>query len=182
MSTAHLGAASVGANPISNNSDIAGAEAMATSHLFASRIPLMATPAMLSNLPNLGDDNDVGVEKEHVVPSDDERDLRFTGVLLASAASPDIRGQGRWREYRVYRTAAGNFVFSKIGRSVHSDERDKFETHVWKPTEISQVWDEATREYRPKVLTDALTSYFEFDYLAKQLYAKLEVDTSQRII
>ena len=45
----------------------------------------MATSAMHSQLPKL-DDDEVGTEKEHIVPRDDERDLKFRGTLLASVA------------------------------------------------------------------------------------------------
>ena len=41
---------------------------------------------MQGSLPALDDDADVGVQKEHIVTRDGKADLRFNGVLLASAA------------------------------------------------------------------------------------------------
>ena len=46
----------------------------------------MIKAKMQDHLPALDDDGDVGVRKEHVVTRDGKADLRFNGVLLASAA------------------------------------------------------------------------------------------------
>src|SRR5579862_1421057 len=89
----------------------------------AKRIPVMATVEMLTRLPALEDDEDIDIEKDHVVPRDDQPDLKFRGTLLASVASIP-RGPPRWHEYRVYRTRGGSFVFSAIGRSLREGERD----------------------------------------------------------
>jgi hypothetical protein len=146
----------------------------------------MATSEMFNRLPKLDDDDDIGIEKEHIVPSDDEADLKFKGVLLASVAS-DPRGQGRWREYRVYCTAARRYVFAKVGRSLLDNERDKFEAKVWEPLSACEGGGFQTRVLRElplpfdRQLAGALVEYFKFDPLAKQLYAKLDVDTTQRI-
>ena len=138
----------------------------------------MATTDMLSRLPALDDDEKIGVEMEHVVQRDGEPDLKFNGTLLASAA-PNCHGQDRWREYRAYRTAGGSYVFSKVGRSIMPDERDKFEAIVWNEGKAldKDMWLGIGAE----TLRDGLTSFFKFDQLAKQLYAKLNVDTAQKI-
>ena len=130
----------------------------------------MATFEMLNRLPKLDDDDQVGVETEHLVRRDGEPDLRFVGTLLASAA-PDFRGQDRWREYRVYRTAGGAYVFSRVGRSVREDELDKFEAQTWTQGAMfaTRTWEEG------------MTKFFGYDQLAKQLYEKLEVDTAERL-
>jgi hypothetical protein len=130
----------------------------------------MATFEMLNRLPKLDDDDQVGVQMEHLVRRDGEPDLRFEGALLASAA-PDFRGQDRWREYRVYRTAGGAYVFSKVGRSVLEAERDKFEADMWKE---NPIFPQSTWE-------DRMTRFFGYDQLAKQLYEKLKVDTAERL-
>ncbi len=184
MFTAHSGAASVSADSQFPNSNNAGRKLpRGADTAVASRLPEMATIEMAQRLPKLDDDDDIGVEKEHVVSDDDARDLRFHGTLLASAA-PEFNGRERWREYRVYRTASGNYVFSKVGRSLLPDERDKFEAHVWRPEDPGDLpvfeGSELT-SYRDKLLADALAEVFKFDPLAKQLYAKLKVDTARRI-
>ena len=130
----------------------------------------MATQTMWQRLPKLDDDDDVGVEKEQIVIRDGEPDLKFRGTLLASAA-PAFRGQDRWREYRVYRTAADKYVFSKIGRSILESEVDKFEARYWPDS----GWGFAT-EWK-----DAVTDFFRFDPVAKELYRKLGIDSEQRI-
>ena len=138
----------------------------------------MATIEMQQRLPKLDDDDNVGVEKAHTVQRDGEPDLKFRGTLLASAAPP-CYGQDRWREYRVYKTKGGTYVLSRIGRSILSDERDKFEAESWKPDPSDRVWDEAG--WREAELSDRLIRFFKFDQLAKQLYAKLNVDTAKQI-
>jgi hypothetical protein len=184
MRTAPPGAASVSAIP----SDLLGHSTRADAEgvQFVSGIPTMATYEMLSRLPKLDDDDEVGVEKEHVVPVDGSPDLRFQGTLLASTAPKTITGD-RWREYRVYRTCGGNYVFSKIGRSLLENERDIFEALVWKPSkdQVAEYDERANstvlKGYRSKELAEAAAEYFKFDAMAKQLYAKLDLDVSRRV-
>ena len=55
---------------------------------------------MQNRLPALGDDAEVGVEKEHSVTRDGKADLLFTGVLLASAAPTADIPQRRLHVFR----------------------------------------------------------------------------------
>jgi hypothetical protein len=136
----------------------------------------MATQTMWQQLPKLDDDDDVGVVKEQVVIRDGEADLKFRGTLLASAA-PTFRGQDRWREYRVYRTAGDKYVFSKIGRSMLEDEVDKFEAQSW-PNTWAPVFKVSGKQPEWK---DAVVAYFRFDPVAKELYRKLGIESAERI-
>jgi len=174
MKQAHPGAASNGAViPIRSIPDF---PALSTGAPSASRLPDMATQDMLTRLPKLDDDGCIGVEMDHIVQRDGEADLKFTGTLLASTA-PEFRGQDRWWEYRVYRTSGGTYVFSKTGRSILDDESDKFEAYLWNAGQGD--W---RRGYlQAQKLEEALTSYFKFDSLAKQLYVKLKVDATVRL-
>lgn len=176
MQSSHSGAASVGAmqslSVVGQSAPSATPVVLARAR--ASRIPEMATQAMLERLPALDDDDEIGEEKEQIVRRDDEPDLKFRGTLVASAA-PEFRNQTRWREYRVYRTNGGNYVFSKVGRSVKTDERDKFTAIVW----FADA-DERKRRYYWESLTwqQAATSFFDYDDIAKKLYAKLGIDAA----
>lgn len=176
METTLSGAALVGAQKSQVPSKVAALAAVVP---IAPRLPDMATDDMRCRLPALDDDTQVGVLMEHVVPRDGEPDLRFKGTLLASAA-PEFFGQDRWREYRVYRTAAGIYVFSKIGRSLMPGERDKFEAELWNQGRFLMK-DGSWTGIGAEQLKDGVTHYFKFDPLAKQLYAKLDLDTSERI-
>jgi hypothetical protein len=140
----------------------------------------MATMEMLQRLPKLDDDDDVGVEKEYRVTRDNGPDFKFQGTLLASAA-PDCYGQDRWREYRVYKTVGGTYVFSKIGRSVLIDERDKFEAETWTHDPHVRIGAGKAGGLREYEWTDAAVGFFKFDQLAKQLYGKLNIDSAERI-
>jgi hypothetical protein len=179
MTLANQGATSVGASS-SNPSGTVTRPAMAEPAPIASRLPDMATFEMQQRLPKLDDDDDVGVEKEFTVTRDGDRDLKFRGTLLASAA-PECRGQERWREYRVYKTVGGKYVLSRVGRSVLHNERDKFEAFMWNSDQPGTEYGDLLSGPREKVLSDVLVDFFKLDQLAKQLYAKLNIDTTTRI-
>jgi hypothetical protein len=138
-----------------------------------------------SRLPALDDDDDVGVEKEHIVTRDGKADLIFTGTLLASAAPPSAP-KGTWQEYRIYHTHNDKHVFSKVTRTVLEDKDDAYQADVFDPTPStvqSQVV-RAAREIarsRPMTWMDAAVAFFGYDPLAKALYRKLSVRFEERI-
>jgi hypothetical protein len=138
-----------------------------------------------SRLPALGDDAEVGVQKEHLVARDGKADLSFTGTLLASAA-PASAPQGRWQEYRIYETNGGKHVFSKITRNVSADQQDTHEADVFDPAP-STVPSKLLRSARdlahshPLTWMDAAVGFFGYDPLAKTLYRKLSGRFEERI-
>jgi len=134
---------------------------------------------MQGQLPALDDDADVGVEKEYIVTRDGKADLRFAGVLLASAA-PDSAPEGHWEEYRIYQTSGGKHVFSKVTRNVLEKEQDTHEAEVFDPSPSSvpsQLMRSAREIARARPLTwmDAAIAFFGYQPLAKVLYRKLSV-------
>lgn len=167
MSTALSGATSVSAKSIKRS---------AITSLGACE---MATEEMAIALPDLIDDSDVGVEKNHVVSRDGEADLKFLGTLLASAGPEARYGKDRWREYRIYCTKGGNYIFTKVGRSVVPGERDKWEASVWKKDSPSNVWSDG--KWVPKKWPQEAADFFGFDDMAKRLYRKLSVDTAESV-
>jgi hypothetical protein len=152
----------------------------------SARKDISETKAKLQNrLPALGDDPDVGVQKEQTVIRDDKADLAFTGTLLASAA-PASAPKGRWQEYRIYETNGGKHVFSKVARSVFADERDTHSAEVFDPspsTVPSQLLRGARDLTRSRPLTwmDAAVAFFGYDPLAKALYRKLSGQFEEHI-
>jgi hypothetical protein len=145
----------------------------------------IAKARMRDRLPSLDDDAEVGVQKEHIVTRDGEADLRFTGVLLASAA-PSSAPKGHWQEYRVYQTNGGKHVFSKVARNVLEEEEDTHEAQVFDPSPSSvptQLLRSAREIARSRPLTwmDAATAFFGYDPLAKALYRKLSVKFEETI-
>jgi hypothetical protein len=140
---------------------------------------------MRSRLPVLDDDADVGVQKEHIVTRDGKADLRFTGVLLASAA-PASAPKGRWQEYRIYQTSGDKHVFSKVTRTVLEDADDAYEAEVFDPSPSSvpsQLIRSAREIARARPLTwmDAAVAFFGYDPLAKALYRKLSVRFEEQV-
>jgi hypothetical protein len=140
---------------------------------------------MRDRLPALDDDAEVGVQKEHIVTRDGEADLRFTGVLLASAA-PGSAPKGRWQEYRVYQTTGGKHVFSKVTRNVLEGEEDTHQAEVFdpSPSSVPSQLLRSAREIarsRPMTWMDAATAFFGYDPLAKGLYRKLSVSFEETI-
>jgi len=145
----------------------------------------MTKVRMQGHLPALDDDADVGVQKEHIVTRDGKADLRFTGVLLASAA-PASAPEGHWQEYRIYQTNGGKHVFSKVTRTVLEKENDTHEAEVFDPSPSSvpsQLLRSAREFARAAPLTwmDAAVAFFGYDPLAKALYRKLSVRFEEEV-
>jgi hypothetical protein len=141
--------------------------------------------AMQDHLPALDDDADVGVQKEQIVTRDGKADLRFTGVLLASAAPASAPG-GHWQEYRIYQTDGGKHVFSKLARSVLEKDEDTHQAEVFDPSPSSmpsQLMRSARELARARPLTwmDAAVAFFGYDPLAKVLYRKLSVRFEEQV-
>jgi hypothetical protein len=140
---------------------------------------------MRGRLPALDDDADVGVSKQHIVTRDGKADLRFEGVLLASAA-PASAPEGRWEEYRIYQTNGGKHVFSKVTRSVlekdeHTHEADVFDPA---PSSVPSQLIRSAREIaraRPLTWMDAAAAFFGYTPLAKALYRRLSVRFEEQI-
>lgn len=140
---------------------------------------------MQEHLPALDDDADVGVQKEQIVTRDGKADLRFAGVLVASAA-PASAPEGHWQEYRVYQTSGGKHVFSKVTRTVLEKDNDTHEADVFDPSPSSvpsQLIRSARELARARPLTwmDAAVAFFGYDPLAKTLYRKLSVRFEEEI-
>jgi hypothetical protein len=136
-------------------------------------------------LPALDDDADVGVQKEHIVTRDGKADLRFNGVLLASAA-PDSAPEGHWEEYRIYQTNSGKHLFSKVTRTVLEKKDDSHEAGVFDPSPSSvpsQLMRSAREIARARTLTwmDAAVAFFGYNPLAKALYRKLGVRFEEEV-
>jgi hypothetical protein len=140
---------------------------------------------MQKRLPALDDDADVGVQKEQIVTRDGKADLRFAGVLLASAA-PASAPKGHWQEYRIYQTNGEKHVFSKVTRTVIEGEDDTYEADVFDPSPASvpsQLIRSAREIARARPLTwmDAAVAFFGYEPLAKALYRKLSVGFEEQI-
>jgi hypothetical protein len=145
----------------------------------------MAKVKMQGHLPALDDDADVGVQKEHIVTRDGKADLRFTGVLLASAA-PASAPEGRWEEYRIYHTNGEKHVFSKVTRTVLEKDDDTHVAEVFdpSPSSVPSQLMRSARELaraRPMTWMDAAVAFFGYDPLAKALYRKLSVRFEEEI-
>ena len=140
---------------------------------------------MQSHLPALGDDPEVGVQKEQIVIRDGKADLAFTGTLLASAAPPSAP-KGQWQEYRIYETNGGKYVFSKMTRSVFTEDQDAHEAEVFEPSPSSMPSQllRSARDLahaRPLTWMDAAAAFFGYDPLAKALYRKLSGQFEEHI-
>lgn len=99
------------------------------------------------------------------IETDNAPSIRFTGELVASAASSDNTASGssfsglagRWTELRLYRTAGGKFVCSQIGRTRFQGERDRFSAQVCET--VAEV-----------------IEFFGHRWLAKELYSEAGID------
>jgi hypothetical protein len=134
--------------------------ALTVSRFRVVRSPLQNS-TIIKRLPALEDSAEAGVEQAQLVPRDLRTDFKFTGTLMACTAT-STASRGRWTEYRVYQTAAFNYVFSAIGRSALADEHDIFEGRVFfEPTLDSATW------------ANAAINFFGYSALATLLYREL---------
>jgi hypothetical protein len=139
--------------------------------------PSPAKLKMQSDLPALADDAQVGIPKDQRVIRDGKADLAFLGTLRASAAPPSAP-QGQWAEYRIYETAAGKHVFSKVTRHVNAEQDDTHEAEIFDPTpdsvpsKLLRSAHDLTHS-RPMTWEDAAIAFFGYDPVAKALYRKI---------
>ncbi len=65
--------------------------------------------------------------ENYIVKRDGDRDLKFTGTVIADVSSHSYQGpnQNRWSEITVYRTKGGKYVVSTIGRTCWQGEHDR---------------------------------------------------------
>jgi hypothetical protein len=72
------------------------------------------------------------------VERDGDRNITFTGELIATASSSDDRAMGssysgstgRWQVLRLYKSKSGQFVAQRINRTRWQGERDTYEAAV----------------------------------------------------
>jgi hypothetical protein len=71
------------------------------------------------------------------VKRDGEKDLSFTGQLVASASSQWVNGkdQTRWNEIEVYQTAGGKWVYSRAYITRWQGEACSNEAHIFETAE-----------------------------------------------
>ena len=100
-----------------------------------------------------------------ILEIDNAPSVRFTGELVASAASSDNQAMGssysgqtgRWTELALYKTKGGKFVCHQVGRTRWQGERDRFSGEVCET--IAEV-----------------KEFFGHRWLAKELYADASID------
>jgi hypothetical protein len=108
--------------------------------------------------------------KEFAITRDNERDLVFTGEIIASASSSpetsrsDFSGStGRWTELTLYKTQGGKYVCESIGRTQWQGEHDRHKGAVCETPEC-------------------VCEFFGESWLAKELYANTtEIDCAVRV-
>lgn len=107
--------------------------------------------------------------EQFTLERDEQRPLKFTGELIASASSSadSVRGNysgstGRWTELKLYRTQAGKYVCQEIGFSQWEGEHTRYQAHV-------------------ADTHDQIVTFFGTGWLAKELYDDAEIDISEEI-
>ena len=101
---------------------------------------------------------------------DNAPSVRFTGELVASAASSDNQAMGssysgqtgRWTELALYKTKGGKFICHQVGRTRWQGERDRFSGKVCET--LAEV-----------------KEFFGHRWLAKKLYAEASIDDTVEV-
>lgn len=106
--------------------------------------------------------------KQYNLTRDGERDLRFTGRILADVSSHSYRGdsQNRWTELALYQTKAGKYVVQSVGRTIWEGENNRYSATVCDDTE--------------KVI-ETLTIEGYLSALAKELLDEAKIDYSEEV-
>jgi len=101
---------------------------------------------------------------------DNAPSVRFTGELVASAASSDNQAMGssysgqtgRWTELALYKTKGGKFICHQVGRTRWQGERDRFSGKVCETLE-------------------EVKEFFGHRWLAKELYSEAGIDDTVEV-
>lgn len=120
----------------------------------------------IEQVTNIDVDEDSDMET-FTLEIDNAPSVRFTGELVASAASSDNQAMGssysgqtgRWTELALYKTKGGKFVCHQVGRTRWKGERDRFSGKVCET--LAEV-----------------KEFFGYRWLAKELYANAGIDDS----
>lgn len=109
---------------------------------------------------------------------DDDRDLHFCGELIGEASSFK-QGKERWAEIAIYRTRAGKYVVTGIGRSILNGEVDKHWAQVCEEPqgviEKLHMLDDDKSKYLPFVSKTALQQARDNDPVFAAAYQVEEI-------
>lgn len=127
---------------------------------------------LVQNLLPIADIDDIDIDEDSemetfTIEIDNAPSVRFTGELVASAASSDNQAMGskysgqtgRWTELALYKTKGGKFICHQIGRTCWQGERDRFSGKVCETLE-------------------EVKEFFGHRWLAKDLYAIAGIDAA----
>lgn len=103
----------------------------------------------------------IGENRAYTIKQDEGPDLEIVGRRMARIASGDehFNNKGRWTELAIYRTAAGKFVATEIGRTANPGERDRY-----------SYWICSTEQ--------DVVEYLGLGRLAKDLYRQARIDAA----
>ena len=65
-----------------------------------------------------------------IVKRDNDKDIKFTGNLIAEISSKKPVDDIRWTELQLYRTQGGKFICSEIGRTTIEGEHNHHKADV----------------------------------------------------
>lgn len=104
---------------------------------------------------------------------DEDRILKFTGVLLGESSS-ESADKKRWAEISIFRTKGNQYVVAGCGRTVLPNESDKFWATVCESPEgvieRLHMLDKKGSRYMPHVSKDALRQARYADPVVAQAY------------
>lgn len=99
------------------------------------------------------------------IKRDGEKDLRFTGKVIASASGrwSNGREQNRFDEITVYRTSGGNYVLHQEYITFWQGESCTSEAAIYKtPAELNHALGAPTNELIKEILADLGPCFEEF--------------------
>lgn len=125
---------------------------------------------------------DQGLQDTEYTPQsvlDGDRLLEFTGIRLGASSSHQP-GKERWAEIYIFRTEAGRYIVSGIGRTKIAGERDKLWAQVCDdPSAVIErlhLSDDRRGRYLPYVSREAIDQARHVDPAFENAYLVEHVD------
>lgn len=95
---------------------------------------------------------------------DGDKDVMFTGELLAKGSSRK-NDSTRWTEIRLFKSKAGNYIASVVGRSLWEGEHNRYQVHLCGSSTESVI--------------EALREEGHLGWLAKDVLAEAGIETAE---
>jgi EXLDI family protein len=116
------------------------------------------------------------------VRRDEEPDLVFEGVKIASVTSLSHTNDIRWTELTLYRTATNRYVVERLGCTNWQGEMTRWEAFVTREeTHFPDIEGEAGAGSLDESARDEIKKFLGYGWLAKELYDAADIEARETV-